>query len=196
LMLLVLTIGAVIAVRNVTWFGLGLLVLLPSIVTVARGGRPAPLRRSRLNGLLALASCVIVTLATVAVLSTPAGWFTGTYATTAIPKLRALIARRPKDLILADVRYADWLVWEDPRLFSGRVAYDTSFELLSRGQLAAIADLAAHTAAARHLIARYAIWVLSPATRHTDRVLLAHPGVRVVTRTRRVIIATHPAGRL
>ena len=39
--------------------------------------------------------------------------------------------------MFADVRYADWLIWEQPSL-AGRVAYDIRFELLSRRQLTEI----------------------------------------------------------
>lgn len=194
LTLLVLAIGAILAVRNVTWFGLAVLALLPPILTQARGGRAAPLRRSRLNLLLALATSALVLVSTVVVLGRPSAWFTRTYPSSAIPTLRRLIARDPRARILADVRYADWLIWEDPRLFSGRVAYDTSFELLSRRQLAAIADLAANTTGARSLLDGYRIWILNPATRSIDRTLLRRPGVHLVTRTHRVIIATHRVG--
>ena len=67
--------------------------------------------------------------------------------------MRALIAREPRTRrFWPDVRFADWLIWEDPRLFSGRIAYDTSFELLTKPQLVAIADLAANTRNARGVL--------------------------------------------
>lgn len=191
LALAALAVGAVTAVRNVTWFGLALVVLLPTLLTQLRRGKPAPLRRARVNMILATATVLLGAVITLAVLARPGAWFTSTYPTKAIPTLRRLIARDPHAKILADVRYADWLIWEDPQLFGGRVAYDTSFELLTTPQLDAIADLAANTANARDTVDRYKIWMLYPHNRSTNRTLLRRPGVRVVSRTRKVIIAAH-----
>lgn len=193
LTLAVLAAGAVMAVRNITWFGLALVVLLPSVLTMLKGGRPAPLRRARINQLLALATVALSVLTAVVVLTRPTGWFTSTYPSRSIATLRSQIARTPHATILADVRYADWLIWEDPRLFSGRVAYDTSLELLSADQLEAISDLAADTANAHRVLASYPIWMLDPANKAADRALLRRPGVHVLTRNHKVIIAVHGA---
>ena len=190
--LAVLALGAVIAVRNVTWFGLALIILLPPVVSGLRRGRAASLRRSRVNLLMALIMLVLAGLTTGTVLARPASWFDSTYPRKAIPTLSRLIARDPRATIFADVRYADWLIWERPALFSGRVAYDTSFELLTRSQLDAIANLAARSG--RATLARYPIWMLYPANHATNRKLLRRPGVHVVSRSRRMIIATHGLG--
>ena len=182
------------AVRNLTWFGLALVVLLPAILTQAGAGKPAPLRRSRTNLMLALGMIAVAAMATVAILGRPTSWFTSTYPTRAIPTLRALISQHPHVRILADVRYADWLIWEDPRLFSGRVAYDTSFELLSRSELSAIADLAANDTGARRLLGGAGVWMLYPGNRSVNRTLLRRPHVHVVSRSKKVIIALHAGG--
>jgi hypothetical protein len=191
LALVALAIGAVIAVRNVTWFGIALVVLLPGILTQLKEGAPAPLRRARTNRIIATATVVLALLTAVVILGRPSSWFTSSYPTKALPTLRALVARYPHVHILADVSYADWLIWEDPRLFSGRVAYDTSFELLTPTQLTAIADLAARTKSARSLVDEFGIWMLYPGNRSVNRTLLHRPHVRVVSRSRKVIIATH-----
>lgn len=191
LALAVLALGAIMAVRNVTWFGLALMVLLPSILTQLKAGRPAPLRRSRVNGRLAGGTPLLAVLILLLILTRPTSWFTSTYPKSAIPALRSLIVRDPQAKILADVRYADWLIWEDPRLFSGRVAYDTSFELLTRSQLSAIADLAANTKNARGVVDAYRIWMLYPGNRSQDRTLLRRHQVHLVSRNHQVIIAIH-----
>ncbi|MDA8068347.1 MAG: hypothetical protein M0T77_07010 [Actinomycetota bacterium] len=191
LVLLILAAGAVIAVRNVTWFGLALVILLPHVVTQMRAGRAAPLRRSRRNFLAAGATLVLCGLVTLVVLMRPSGWFTSTYPRRAITTLSTLIAQDPHAKILADVRYADWLIWERPALFSGRVAYDTSFELLSKRQLEAIGDLAANTRNARTTVASYPIWMLYPGNRAVNRKLLRRPGARLISKSRKVIIATY-----
>jgi hypothetical protein len=187
LALAALTVGSVLAVRNVTWFGLALVVLLPSAVTLLKGA-PAPLRRSRANGFLALAVAGLTLAGSAAILTRPATWFQRTYPAAAVPTLERLVVREPQAKIFADVRYADWLVWQDPQLFAGRIAYDTSFELLSAAQLSMIADPAARSQ--ERALDRYAIWVLYPFNHTENRELLRRPGVRTVLRDSKIIIAT------
>jgi hypothetical protein len=194
LTLLVLAVGAVMAVRNVTWFGLALVVLLPTLLTRLRDGRSAPLRRAHVNRLLAVATVLLAAIVMLAVLARPSAWFTSTYPRKAIPALQRLLIHDPHAKILADVRYADWLIWEDPRQFSGRIAYDTSFELLATPQLEAISDLAANTRNARGTVDRYQIWMLYPNNHTLNRALLRRPHVRVVSRSHKAIIATRIGG--
>jgi hypothetical protein len=192
LALATLAAGAVMAVRNVTWFGLALVVLSPAVITRMKRDAPAPLRRARVNRLAAIATVALAVLIAAAILARPLSWFTSSYPARAIPTLRALIARNPSTKILADVRFADWLIWEDPRIFSGRVAYDTSFELLTPSQLSAISDLAATTPSARRLTKEFKVWMLYPGNRSVNRTLLHRPGVRVVSRSHKAIIALNP----
>jgi hypothetical protein len=187
----VLAIGAIMAVRNVTWFGIALVMLLPGIITSLKVGEAAPLRRARTNMLMAATTVALAALMTIAILGRPTSWFTSSYSAKSITTLRRLIAHDPKAQILADVRYADWLIWEDPRLFSGRVAYDTSFELLSGTQITAIADLAANTPAARRLVNEFRIWMLYPGNKSLNKTLLHRTDTRVITRSKQVIIAVH-----
>jgi hypothetical protein len=192
LVLAVLAFGAVDAVRNVTWFGLAVMVLLPSALTKLKGGRPAPLRRARINRLLAIAIGALALLVTVVVLARPQSWFTSTYPTRAIPTLKRVIANDRGVRIFADIRYADWLIWEDPGLFSGRVAYDTSLELLTISQLRSIATV---TNPGRknipQVLAPYRIWLLNPSNKVGNRSLLAHQGVRVILKNKRIVIVAH-----
>ncbi|HEX3802055.1 MAG TPA: hypothetical protein VHV75_04370 [Solirubrobacteraceae bacterium] len=193
LVLVALAVGAITAVRNITWFGLALVVLLPAALSQMKGGGPAPLRRARINLVFAVALAAIAVLGSVVVLGRPDAWFTSTYPVKAIPTLRALVAAKPRVKIYADVRYADWLIWEDPNTFSGRLAYDTSLELLTPSQLNAIADPAAGPRdGPKALLQPYGIWVLYPGNKSVVHKLLRRPGVRVVTRNAKMIIATHP----
>ncbi len=192
LALLVLAIGAITAVRNITWFGMGVMILLPASWTQMRAGKAAPLRRARLNTGFAIAMIAITVVTVVIVLERPSIWFTSTYPAKAIPTLKRLIKSDPDVKIFADVRYADWLVWQDPRLFSGRVAYDTSLELLTRSQLAAISAPAAKPKHGASALEPYGIWMLYPINHSTNRSLLERPGVRTIVRDKKVIITTHP----
>ena len=126
------------------------------------------------------------------ILTRPDSWFTSTYPSKAVPTLKSLIAKDPNVKIFADVRYADWLIWKDPQLFSGRVAYDTSLELLTPKQLAQISDPVAGPKGRGGLLAPYGVWVLYPVNKQTNHRLLKRSGVHVVLRTKKVIIATHP----
>ena len=195
LVLLVLAVGAIDAVRNITWFGLALLMLLPAAVSKLKGDRPAPLRRARINRVFALAMISLTGLMTLVTLAQPTSWFTSAYPAKAIPTLDRLIARDPSVRIFADVHYADWLIWQDPSLFSGRVAYDTSLELLTNRQLEAIATLTTHHRGGVPAVLRpYGVWVLNPVNKTGNRWLLSRPGVHTVLRTKTVIIATHAVG--
>jgi hypothetical protein len=188
-----LAIGAVTAVRNITWFGLAIMILMPAAITQLKSGVPAPLRRARINRIFALTMTAIAILTAVFVLGRPDSWFTSTYPTNAVPTLKRLVAKDPGVKIYADVRYADWFLWQDPHLFSGRIAYDTSLELLTPAQLNAIADPAAKSQAGpTGLLAPYGVWVLYPGNKSVNRTVLKRPGVHVVQRTRKVLVATHP----
>jgi hypothetical protein len=192
LVLVALAAGAIDAVRNITWFGLAVMILLPAAITKRRGDRPSPLRRARVNRMLAIAMSAIATLVAVVILTRPDSWFTSTYPSKAVPTLKSLIARDPNVKIFADVRYSDWLVWKDPHLFSGRVAYDTSLELLTPHQLSQISDPVAGPKGRGGLLAPYGVWVLYPSNKQSNRELLKRPGVHVVMRTKKVLIVTHP----
>ncbi|MGC9221189.1 MAG: hypothetical protein ACP5H2_07550 [Solirubrobacteraceae bacterium] len=190
--LVVMAIGTYLAVRNVSWFGLTMVVLGAPALTRLLGG-PAPLRRSTLNLGLALGAIGLTALVLAVVLSRPTSWFTRTYPAHAVATLTRLVARDPQAHIFAEIRYADWLIWRDPRLFAGRVAYDTSLELLTGRQLDEIAKLGSRPqASSRRLLAGYHIWVLNPANRQQDRRLLHWRGVRVIMRSSRVLIAINP----
>jgi hypothetical protein len=194
LVLLALAAGAVDAVRNITWFGLAVMMLLPSAISKLKGDRPAPLRRARTNRLLAIVLAALSLLTTVVILSQPQSWFTSTYPTQALPTLERAIAKDPAVKIFADVRYADWLIWEDPHLFSGRVAYDTSLELLTDSQLQSIATVSNPGGKRIPAVLRpYGIWLLDPSNKAGDRRLLARSGVRVILKSKRVLIVAHAA---
>jgi len=194
LVLVTLAAGAVDAARNITWFGLAVMMLLPSAISKLKGGRPAPLRRARINRRLAIAFAALALLTAVVILWRPQSWFTSAYPTRAVATLKRLIATDPGVAIFADVRYADWLIWEDPQLFSGRVAYDTSLELLTDSQLRSIATVTNPGHKQIPAVLRpYGIWVLNPANKSGNRYLLGLPGVRLILKTKLALIATHRA---
>jgi hypothetical protein len=128
-----------------------------------------------------------------ATLARPGSWFESTYPQRAVSAVERVLAAKPATKIFADVRFADWLIWHDPAL-AGHLAYDTSFELLSSSQLDSLTTLSqAVVRGLRDTIAPYTLLVLDPKNKTTDRIVLARPGVHVILRSRRVIVATKPA---
>jgi hypothetical protein len=187
---LVLAVGAVFAVRNVTWFGLAALMLLPRLIgTVVRSG-PVPPRRVRINLLLAGLSVLIIVAWTIATALKPASWFERSYDQRAVTTVAAALARNPSIKIFADIRYSDWLLWHDQAL-AGHLAYDTRLELLTDRQIRELGDLTqlpqAHE---RSILAGDRLLVLNPVSQPTTQILLARPGTHVILRGKRVVVAT------
>ncbi len=190
LALVLLGCAAIFAVRNVTWFGLGTLILLPAAITTVARDRQAAARRVKLNLAIALTAVALVLVATLATFARPASWLQSTYPQRAIATIERITARNPATKIFADVRYADWLLWRDPRL-AGHIAYDASFELLSSAQLESIASLGnAPLPGVRDTIGPYTLLVLDPANSSVNRLILARSHAIVVLRSKKVLIAT------
>jgi hypothetical protein len=189
LALLVLIAAAISAVRNVTWFALALIMLLPSTLsTVVAANAPAP-RRRRLNLTLVGSSTIFLLVSLAIVASKPSPWFESAYDARALRQVEAAVHGQPKMRIYADGRFADWLLWHDPAL-AGHVAYDSRLELLTATQLRGLADLTQMRAPhARDLLAGYGLLVLDT-TKDTSQVLLEQPGTHVILRGHGVAVAT------
>jgi hypothetical protein len=64
----------------------------------------------------------------------PSAWIERDYPSAVARSISAVADGKSSVRVYADERYADWLLWKDPRL-RGRVAYDARFELLTNRQL-------------------------------------------------------------
>jgi hypothetical protein len=177
----------------VTWFGLGVITLLPSSLgTVLRPARVPP-RRVALNLALAVVSLLVLAGTAIAVGSKPGSWFQRTYDQRAVSVVEAAVARQPSLRIYSGIRYSDWLLWQDPAL-AGHLAYDTRLELLTDQQILSIARLGELPSPGHpDILKRYGLLVLDP-TESTTPILLARPGTRVILRGKRVVIATQAGG--
>lgn len=192
--LIVLALGAVDAVRNITWFGLALVILLPATLTGVLRSKPPAARRPRLNVTLAGASIALILMMLVTTLGRPASWFERTYPAHAVSVVNSLMNRDPSAKVFADVRYADWLVWHDSAL-AGHIAYDTSFENLTLKQLKSLNQLGqALLPGQRDPLTPYSVLVLYPKNKSTNRILLTRTHAHVVFRSKRVLIATKSSG--
>jgi len=174
--------AGLLASRNVVWFALVALAVVPRTLDGAWSSRPAP-RRRRAN--LSIAGAALVALAGVAGASAahPRSWFEADYPARAGDAVAAAAASGPALKVFANERYADWLLFEHPEL-AGRVAYDARFELLRSDELAQVAAFRRQQGAGWSRIAEgYGLVVLDASgERSTVRRLASEPGTRVVFR--------------
>jgi hypothetical protein len=188
LALLVLIAGAISAVRNITWFGLAAIVLLPSMLSTIAPPRTAAPRRRRLNLTLVGASAAFLFVSLIAVATKPSSWFESGYDARALSRVAVLAHRQPGVRIYADGHFADWLLWHDPSL-AGHLAYDSRLELLTAAQMWGLAALGEIRApGARDPLAGYGLLVLET-TDGASRLLLDQPGTQAILRGHGVTVA-------
>jgi hypothetical protein len=140
LALIALAAGSVLVIRNLLFFSLCTLMLLPVALDVGTRAteQTADRVRARINTALvatALAALVIVTAGT---LVRPTSTIELAYQRTPILNIVQGATRADPSLkVLADVRFADWLLWRAPSV-RGRIANDARFELLTPPQTLAL----------------------------------------------------------
>lgn len=167
LAVLVLAAGAIMAVRNVVWFDLLAVIVLPVSINAAVQGRAKnrpPRTQPAINLMLVGAS----TFALLMFLSITPSRINTALASSYPDRLAAIASAQarvdPSLRVFADERFADWLLWRDPGL-AGRVAYDASFELLSADQLSSIFMFKNEVGPAWDTAARgYRLLVLNPSS--------------------------------
>ncbi|MDQ6806289.1 MAG: hypothetical protein M3065_15310 [Actinomycetota bacterium] len=141
LALLLLAAGSIYAIRNLLFFGLMTLMVLPVALGAAArprlesNGQSAIRRRGLVNALLCGAALAIVLATAAAALVRPASAIELHYQRARILTIVENVTRaHPSIKVLTDDRFADWLLWSDPGL-SGRVANDSRWELLTPSQV-------------------------------------------------------------
>jgi hypothetical protein len=172
------------AVRNAVWLALISLVVLPRLMDTLRAPAVEP---RRMNRMLAIAMLAGVALATLVVAFQPGSWFTKEqYPVGAVNAAAA--AAGPEGRIFANERYADWLVFEHPRL-AGRIAYDSRFELLTGRQLRSVTEFRNLVAGWRSTVRGYSVLVLDKEDDAKPiRALLRGRAARVVLRRGPVVV--------
>jgi hypothetical protein len=190
LTLLVLAFGAISAVRNVTWFGLAALMLLPGTIGTALRPARIPDRHRRLNIMLGGLSLLVLFGAALGIAVKPASWFERKYDRRVATEVAAVVASQPNTRVFSDIRYSDWLLWHDPQL-AGHLAYDTRLELLTDLQINELANPTQPPGPHQPtVVAGYGLLVLDPADQPNTRILLDRPGTRVILRGKGVVVAT------
>jgi hypothetical protein len=139
------TIGGFLAVRNIVWFALLMLFLLPRSFEIDRG-RHSNERHPRLNlALISLGALVVVTL-TVATASRSARALSPAYRPAALTAVRRAVALHPGAPIWSDEQFADWLLFNLP-FARGRVVFDARFELLTGSEFISMWSVRNHAGA-------------------------------------------------
>jgi hypothetical protein len=150
------------AIRNLAWIALVALAVLPPLIDRMRSPVEEPKRLNRILALVIIGSA-LVSLAGVA--AKPTNWFTHAFPAGGVQAVAA--AARGDGRVFATSPYADWVLWNDPRL-SGRVAFDTRFELLSGAQFDALGRIESASGDWRKSLSGYRVFVLG---RKNDRTL-------------------------
>jgi hypothetical protein len=184
---LVFTIFAALdAVRNIVWFAILAIMVVPRALDDVWPVEAAPLRR-RVNLALSAAAVTVLLVGLLAAAGRSRSWYLTEY-----PDRAAAVVARAADAdssvrVFANEAFADWLLWKVPSL-TGRVAFDARFELMTRPQLRSIVRFRQRSpglAAARG----YGLLVLDPAgERPAIRAILKEPGVAVLFRDSHVIV--------
>jgi hypothetical protein len=168
------------AVRNMVWFALVAVMVVPRALDDLWPLGDAPLRR-RTNVAVAIGGLVVLVGAVAIAAARPSTWYIRDYPDDAASAVAAFAQGDPSVRVFANERFADWLLWKVPAL-KGRVAFDARFELLSAAQLRSVARFRQRIprlAAA----AGYRVLVLDPATEDPAiRAVLREPGSGVLYR--------------
>jgi hypothetical protein len=189
LALILLTAAAISAVRNITWFALAVIILLPSALSSVVTRRSHAPRRRRLNLALLSISAVYLVVSLAVVAGRQSSWFQRDYEARALSAVATVVKHRPAVRIFADGHFADWLLWRDPAL-AGRIAYDSRLELLTSNQLRGLAQLGTiRPPGARSILTGYGLLVLDTTNEASSR-LLTQPGVHTIIRGNGIAVAT------
>jgi hypothetical protein len=145
LALLALAAGSISVIRNVLFFGLFAVMVLPLSLGLGGSGSaptalapPADRRRGAINALLSAVAVAAVVIAAVVMLVRPASTIELSYQR---PGVLTAVERAtqadPSLKVFAQDRFADWLLWRDPAL-GGRIANDVRYELLTTSQISGV----------------------------------------------------------
>jgi hypothetical protein len=177
-----------VAIRYVVWFALVAAAVLPVLLDAVWAPSSAR-RRAGVN--IALASIAIAAAAslTAAVAAHGASWFERGYPGRAAGVVESAAAADPGLRVFADERYADWLLFEDPKL-AGRVAYDVRFELLTSAQLSSLFHFRAEVGYDwQRAAAGYGLLVLDPGSDSgAVKLFEREPGSTVLYRDSNVVV--------
>jgi hypothetical protein len=190
LALLATLLAGFATIRNIVWFAFVAVMVVPRALDGVWPPREAPVREG-VNKVLSIGSLVLVVGTLAVAASHPRSWYERDFPTDAAAAVAAAAGDHAR--VFANETFADWLLWEKPRL-AGRVAFDARFELLRPRQLRALAHFRHRSSADWRAAAdRYRILVLDPRTeRGTIRLLLREPDAARLYRDDNVAVIARP----
>lgn len=133
LALLLMLVAGMLAMRNMVWFSLTAVVVLPRLLAAGLRDEQREASRAVKVG-LPLAAVVVAAAVALTVVSRPRAWFEREFQPAVAQQVAAAADRYPGLPVVADLGAADWLLWQQPSL-RGRIQYDARLELLSKEQL-------------------------------------------------------------
>jgi hypothetical protein len=170
------TILGLTAVRNLVWFALVAVALLPVAVDALR--KPAGPDPARLNRMLGIAGIAAVVVTAVVIAGRSQAWYLRDYPS---PAANAVAAAAGGDgRVFSNELFSDWLIWSHPEL-AGRVAFDTRFELMTKSQIESVARFRSVAGDWHATIRGYRVLVLDPTDEKDIRkAILAEHRAKVV----------------
>ncbi len=134
LALLVLLVSGLLTLRNMVWFSLAAMVVLPRLLAASfrESERIEASRAVKLG--LPLAAAALAGVVAVSVATRPGSWYERGSHPDVADAVAAAAHEHAALPVMASVESADWLLWRVPSL-RGRVQYDARLELLSKQQL-------------------------------------------------------------
>jgi hypothetical protein len=192
LAMLALTVASIWAVRNIVWFALAALILVPQMLGTVVPSHPSTSHRRFDFALLGVGTILLLT--SLAVVATEYNsWFEQRFDTRALQQVRDTLRRQPDTLVFANGNFPDWLLWHDPDL-AGHVAYDSRSEVLTSAQMLQLMTLTEiRPAGIPDPLSKYGLLVLDTA-RASPELFIDPPRVHVVLRGRGVVVATRSGG--
>jgi hypothetical protein len=133
LALLLLLVAGMLAMRNMVWFSLAVMVVLPRLLASSLPQTDDGAGRAVRLG-LPLAAAGIAAVVALSVVSRPNAWYDRGFEPEVASAVAAAADRHPGVPVVASLDAADWLLWREPSL-RGRVQYDARLELLTERQL-------------------------------------------------------------
>jgi hypothetical protein len=188
--LVLLAIAALLALRNVGWFGLAAAASVPGIASPAYAKRSPRKTLSPFRVAAAAATLLIWPLLLIVV---PASGVISRRWPSAGAEAVYQSVRGSRGLVFADPVHSDWLIWQEPAL-AGRIAFDGRWELLTTRQVDRFSEFLRRSGPGWQRPARgYAVVTLdSSGQQKLEPALLRRSGARVVYRSRRLAVLARP----
>jgi hypothetical protein len=198
LALLALAAGSIFVMRNVVFFGLLAMMILPLSLSLRQPGAAVASgkRRGAVNATIAGIAVMALLITTAATLVRPAAGIQLSYQRIGVLRaVQSATTSNPSLKLLTDDRFPDWLLWRDPAL-SGRIANDVRYELLTSGQIKRIVNVLTVTGPSWKQGARgYRLLVLdSKYDSGAVRAFRAEPGSRILYNDGQRVVILRSAG--